>query len=123
MSVQETLGQKQRRFVKDLGKLIEFAYAVVCTGPDDGITFGEAYRTPEQAKLNELNGKGISNSLHMVRLAVDFNLILKGEYQAAPEPYRPLGEFWKSLGDDHAWGGDFKSRDANHFSIAHQGRR
>ena len=39
------------------------------------------------------------------------------------EPYAKLGEFWKSLGDDHAWGGDFKSLDANHFSITYQGRR
>lgn len=123
MSVQETLGQKQRRFAKSVGKLIEFAYAVVCIGPNDGLTFGEAYRTPEQAKLNELNGKGISNSLHTSRLAIDFNLILHGEYQTDSGAYRDLGEFWESLGDDHAWGGRFSRPDGNHFSIAFQGRR
>lgn len=123
MSLQETLGQRQRRFTKSVGKLIEFAYAIVCTGPNDGLTFGEAYRTPEQAKLNELNGKGISNSLHMVRLAIDFNLIKGGEYQTDSAAYLELGEFWESLGQDHAWGGRFRRPDGNHFSISHQGRR
>lgn len=124
MSLQETLGQKQRRFVRDVGRLIEFAYAVVCIGPDDGLSFGEAWRTPEQSVLNQQNGKGISNSLHKDRLAIDLNLILDGEYKTNYKDYQTLGEFWESLGDDYYWGGRFiKLKDGNHFSIGHGGRK
>ncbi|MBG5987156.1 M15 family peptidase, partial [Proteus vulgaris] len=64
-----TLGEKQRKFTRMIADLIIFAY-------DNGyeLTFSEAYRTPEQAKLNAKSGTGIKNSLHTQRLAVDFNL-------------------------------------------------
>lgn len=82
----------------------------------------EAYRTPEQAKLNAQKGSGIANSLHCQRLAVDFNLFINGEYQTRTEAYRELGEYWESLGG--AWGGRFKNRpDGNHFSLEHDGVR
>jgi len=41
-----TLGQKQRVFVKLVSKLIDYAYT---QGYE--LSFGEAYRTPEQAAL------------------------------------------------------------------------
>lgn len=86
------------------------------------LTFGEAYRTPEQAKLNAKAGKGISNSLHTQRLAVDFNLFVNGQYKTRTEDYLPLGEYWESIGG--SWGGRFKSNpDGNHFSLEHNGVR
>lgn len=86
------------------------------------LTFGEAYRTPEQAKLNARTGKGISNSLHTQRLAVDFNLFVNGQYKTRTEDYLPLGEYWESIGG--SWGGRFKSNpDGNHFSLEHNGVR
>ncbi|EFG9726713.1 M15 family metallopeptidase, partial [Escherichia coli] len=83
------------------------------------LTFGEAYRTPEQAALNAKSGKGIRNSLHTLRLAVDFNLFINGEYQADTDAYRPLGEYWESIGG--TWGGRFSRADGNHFSLEHNG--
>lgn len=74
------------------------------------LTFGEAYRTPEQAKLNASKGTGISNSLHAERLAVDFNLFINGVYQTDTAAYLPLGEHWEILGG--SWGGRFKNRTA-----------
>ncbi|HEK0401007.1 TPA: M15 family peptidase, partial [Proteus mirabilis] len=70
-----TLGEKQRKFTRMIADLIIFAY-------DNGyeLTFSEAYRTPEQAKLNAKSGIGIKNSLHTQRLAVDFNLFKNGVY-------------------------------------------
>ncbi len=66
------------------------------------------------------NGKGIANSLHCQRLAVDFNLFINGIYQTDTAAYKPLGEYWESLGG--AWGGRFKSRpDGNHFSFEYNG--
>lgn len=119
----ETLSQKQRRFTRLVSTLIEFAYA-----NDMELTFGEAYRTPEQARLNAQTGKGIINSLHVERLAIDLNLFLDNVYQTDSAAYQRLGEFWESLGADCAWGGRFKDSagrprpDGNHFSIAHAGR-
>lgn len=110
----ETLGEKQRRFTRLVGLLIEWAYA---NGYE--LTFGDAYRSPEQAKANAAAGKGIVNSLHCQRLAVDLNLFWLGEYITESSRYKPLGDYWKSLGDDCRWGGDFG--DGNHFSIEHGG--
>jgi len=116
--VSETLGQRQRRFLPLVAKLIDYAYA---QGYE--LTVGEGYRTPEQAALNAQHGSGIANSLHTLRLAIDLQLFKDGIYLTAPEPYQPLGEFWKNLDPDCAWGGDFKSRDANHFSLSWGGIR
>jgi len=87
------------------------------------LTFGEAYRTPEQAALNAKAGTGISNSLHTKRLAIDLNLFIDGVFQTATEAYRPLGEHWKSKGG--SWGGDFAAphQDGNHFSLEWEGVR
>lgn len=119
----ETLGQKQRRFTKLVGLLIEYAYN---NGME--LTFGDAYRSPEQARANAARGAGIVNSLHCERLAVDFNLFIGGKYQTDSAAYKQLGEYWESLGPDCAWGGRFKDSagrprpDGNHFSIRHGGR-
>lgn len=112
-----TLGEKQQLFTVMIGNLINWA-------EEKGyrLTFGEAYRTPEQAALNAKKGSGISNSLHTQRLAVDFNLFINGQYMTRTEDYRPLGEYWESIGG--SWGGRFKSNpDGNHFSLEHNGVR
>lgn len=112
-----TLSEKQQLFTKLIAQLIFWA-------DDKGyrLTFGEAYRTPEQAALNAKKGSGISNSLHTKRLAVDLNLFINGQYQTNSAAYLPLGEFWESIGG--SWGGRFKSNpDGNHFSLEHEGVR
>ncbi|WYW97583.1 M15 family metallopeptidase [Proteus vulgaris] len=113
-----SLVDKQNMFTGMVAKLITFAQ-------QNGykLTFGEAYRTPEQALLNEKKGSGISNSLHTQRLAVDFNLFdANGKYLTATSDYKELGEYWESLGG--SWGGRFKTRpDGNHFSLEHNGVR
>lgn len=114
----ETLGQKQRRFSLYVAQLIQFAY-------ENGyeVTFGEAYRTPEQAALNAAKGTGTRNSVHCDRLAVDLNLFKDGQYLTRTEDHAPLGEFWKTLSPDCRWGGDFKRADGNHYSITPDGVR
>ncbi|EKN3739720.1 M15 family peptidase, partial [Yersinia enterocolitica] len=83
------LSEKQQLFTQLIAQLISWA-------GERGyrLTFGEAYRTPEQAKLNTKAGTGISNSLHTSRLAVDFNLFINGVYQTKSEAFLPLGEYW-----------------------------
>ena len=113
----ETLGEKQRRFTRLVGLLIEWAYA-----NNFELTFGDAYRSVEQAKANAAAGKGIISSLHCERLAIDLNLFRHGDYLKASEAYAPLGAYWESLGADCAWGGRFSKPDGNHFSIRFGGR-
>ena len=112
-----TLGEKQRRFTECIGRLIAFAYA---NGFE--LTFGDAYRSPEQAAANAAAGTGISKSVHTVRLAVDFNLFVDGAFQQTTDAHRPLGEYWKTLDPDARWGGDFTKSDGNHYSFTHEGR-
>lgn len=109
-----TLSEKQSLFTVMIAQLILWAN-------EHGyrLTFGEAYRTPEQAKLNAKSGKGISNSLHTQRLAVDFNLFINGQYKTDTPSYLPLGEYWESIGG--TWGGRFSKPDGNHFSLEHNG--
>lgn len=107
--LQEEFAQQVANLIKKAGEL---GY---------GVTFGEAYRTPEQAALNAKNGKGISNSLHMDRLAIDLNLFKDGVYIADETGHRELGEWWEARGPMYRWGGRF--RDPNHYSLSPDGKR
>ena len=115
-----TLGEAQRQFTRLLADLILWAYS-------EGfeLSLGEAWRTPEQARLNAATGKGISNSLHLDRLAIDLNLFKDGQFLTATEDHRPLGEYWEQMGKERGlplcWGGRFN--DANHYSFAWGGRK
>jgi hypothetical protein len=113
-----TLRQKQSLFVSLVAKLIEYAYA---NGME--LTFGECWRTPEQAKRNAQTGSGISNSLHVERLAIDLNLFVAGVFIDSSEGHRRLGEYWKSLHPSCRWGGDFRKPDGNHYSFSPDGVR
>ena len=114
----ESLRVKQSRFVKLVAKLIAFA-----DSKGYQLTFGEAWRTPEQAKLNAEKGIGIANSLHTERLAIDFNLFKDGVWLNKTEDFLELGEYWESLDKDTCWGGRFSKPDGCHFSIEHNGRK
>jgi len=95
--------------------LIQYAY-------EQGyeLTFGDAYRDPRAfGEFGEKRGYSSANSVHKLRLAVDFNLFQDGVYLTSTEDHRPLGEYWESLGG--SWGGRFQ--DGNHYSLEHQGRR
>lgn len=114
----ETLSAKQQRFVKMVGDLIIWTYEQ----PGHTLTFGEAWRTPEQAAIYAAQGKGIKSSLHLVRLAIDLNLFKAGRYCDKTEDYEELGRYFESLGG--CWGGSFLTRpDGNHFSLPHGGRK
>lgn len=111
----ETLGQKQRRFVKMVAKLIDFAHA---NGYE--LTFGDAYRDPRlHGEMGVKKGYGHSKSNHKIRLAVDFNLFKDGKFLTSSEDHKPLGEYWESIGG--AWGGRFN--DGNHYSLEHNGTK
>jgi hypothetical protein len=106
------LVRKQQQFAKMVGQLIAYIYTT-----EYAITFGEAWRTEEQAAWNAAKGVGIKNSLHCSRLAIDLNFF-DAEGGLVPTP-EIVGEYWESLGG--AWGGRFA--DFPHFSLAYGGRK
>ncbi len=137
----ESPRQKQSRFARMIADLIRKATAM---GYE--VTFGECFRTDEQAEINALgqsgrlriaqlvraefpllakkienNGKanGIRNTAHGNRLAIDLNLFKDGVFLDTSEAHRPLGEWWETQSPDARWGGRFG--DGNHYSLEHEG--
>ena len=108
------LYNRQITFTKNAAALILFIYS-----KGYACTFGDAFRSSEQAALNAASGKGIKNSLHCQRLAIDLNLFdSDGKYLTEKEDYKQFGDFWKSLSLHNRWGGDFVHLvDSNHFEM------
>jgi len=111
-----TLREKQVLFVNLVARLIQFAD--LC-GYE--LTFGEAYRSAEEAARLAALGKGIKKSLHTSRLAIDFNLFRDGRYLPGTESHRVIGEWWEQQHHLCRWGGRFG--DGNHYSLEHEGRK
>lgn len=112
-----TLRQKQSLFAEHVALLISKALALGFE-----VTLAEAYRSPEEAARLARVGKGIRNSLHTQRLAIDLNLFKNGKYLSASEDHRPLGEWWEMQHELARWGGRFTRKDGGHYSFAHEGR-
>lgn len=105
------LSKQQQLFTKDVATLINFIFS-----QGYSCTLGEVYRTKEQAEIYAKQGKGIINSLHCQRLAIDLNLFDKDDnYLDKSEDYERFGCFWESLDSQNGWGGRFKRADGNHF--------
>jgi hypothetical protein len=110
-----TLRQKQSLFVRLVTRLLAHIEA---EGYD--VTFGEAYRSPEEAARLARLGRGLANSLHTDKLAIDLNLFKDGRYLSSTEAHRPIGEWWEQQHALCRWGGRFN--DGNHYSLTHGGR-
>lgn len=102
-----SLRKKQSEFAQMVAKLILHA-------GENGyeVTFGDCYR-------DDRCGYGHPRSLHRLRLAVDLNLFIDGEYRNNTSDHLVLGEYWESIGG--CWGGRFG--DGNHYSLEHNGMR
>jgi len=129
---------KQVIFTRSLARLIRQAYSLYEDEDIDArdrwtstvyqhgqgrveLTMGRAYASKAANRAD----KGIRDSTHTVRLAIDLNLFVDGEYITGFHPiWHVLGRYWKKLNPDlAAWGGDFRKRDYNHFSFHHGGKR
>ena len=110
------LGEKQELFSALLGRLLHqagiYGYKV---------RMGEVLRTKAQAELNAQRGKGIANSNHCKKLAVDLNLFKDGQFLTKTKDYEILGVWWEQQHELCRWGGRFSKPDGCHFSITHGG--
>lgn len=104
------LSQLQQLFARDTIELFKEINGLGYT-----FTYGEAMRSPEQAEIYAKEGKGIADSLHCKRLAIDINLFKDGVYLDKTEDYAEIGQYWESLHPTNRWGGRFKHADGNHF--------
>lgn len=114
-----TLADKQMLFMKLLGEFLVWIYQQ----PSMAVTGGQLERSEETARIYAMMGKGIANTLHTKRLAIDLNLFIAGVYMTSSDAYKPLGQKWKSMHPLCRWGGDFSKPDGNHFSLEHEGVR
>lgn len=111
-----TLNQKQAEFTYTMGCFIVWAFE-----NKHQLIGAEWFRPPELAELYAQQGRGIKNSVHRYKLAVDLFLLKNGTVTWNTEDYRVLGEKWESMHPLARWGGRFKNRDAVHFSFEHNG--
>lgn len=108
-----SLSDEQWLFLQDVAKLIQFAAQAGFK-----LTGGELMRTSEQQEIYLKTGKStIGNSLHLKRLAIDFNIFLpNGALLQKAEEGQVLGDFWTSLSPRNRWGGNWTTfKDAPHF--------
>jgi len=109
-----TLRQRQEIFTRNTADLIEFIFRSGYT-----CTYGETYRTEQQAEWNAAKGIGSINSLHCKRLAVDLNIFKNGVYLKDTNSYKFAGDYWCTLHPMNRWGG--VDNDGNHFSMSDNG--
>ena len=107
-----TLNDKQHIFAMNLSKLLQYVESLGYT-----CSIGEVFRTPEQAEIYAKQGKGIKDSQHCKKLAVDLFLFSNGKYLQQKSDYELLGEYWKSLHPDNRHGSDFPRVDCVHFEM------
>ena len=111
-----TLNEKQALFTATVAK-----WMVWCEDNGYPIILAEAFRPPWVAEEYARQGKGIKNSVHTKKLAVDVFRVVDGRVTWDLEAYEPIGAKWKSMHPLARWGGDFRNRDAVHHSFEHNG--
>ena len=100
------LGEKQELFAHNIALLMLFAYS-----HGYKIRCGDFFAHDGHSK----------NSCHYLKIAADLNLFKDGQYLTQTEDHLLLGEFWESLHPLNRWGGRFKKKDGNHYSMLHNG--
>ena len=104
---------RQQTFTTNVAKLILYI-----NSKGYACTFGETLRTKEMAQIYARTGKGIVDSNHIYKLAVDLNLFKNGVYLSDAKEYKQFGEYWEQLNQFNEWGGRWKHLvDSCHFEM------
>jgi len=109
----------QWNFLQDIARLIEFAGKHKCYK----LTGGQLERPQILQDIYVKQGKSwTSDSDHLRKLAIDFNIFIDGDYIGNIKIYTLhkdkidlLGYFWESLSPYNYWGGFWKNKDTPHF--------
>lgn len=104
------LSELQQLFARDTVLLFQNIFEKGYT-----FTYGESMRSVEQAAIYAKEGKGIKDSLHCKRLAIDINLFKDGKYLDDAKHYEQFSIYWENLSPCNRSGYNFKKVDANHF--------
>lgn len=107
-----TLSDKQHVFAMNVSKLLQHVESLGYT-----CSIGEILRSKEQAEIYVKEGKGILDSQHCKKLAVDLFIFSNGKYLEQKSDYKPLGDYWESLDPENRWGGNFPRVDCVHFEM------
>lgn len=107
-----TLNDKQHIFAMNLAKLLQHVESLGLT-----CSVGEVFRPKEMAEIYAKEGKGILDSQHCKKLAVDLQLFANGVFLQDKKDYQLMGEYWKGLNPDNRWGGEFARVDCVHFEM------
>lgn len=105
--------EEQWEFLKDISRLIIWV--------DENLsgvmlTAGEFYESPD-----EINPEHLRTGRHPDRQAADLNLFINSSsnYITGYHPmWDRIGNQWKAMNPKNRWGGDFASKDYNHFERA-----
>lgn len=120
------LRSKQSRFARLLSHLVLWIEA---QGKGWEVTIAECgpqlmrkVQTSDGRTLRALDRVHMDGSLHYARLAADLNLFVGGEFitSGEHEAWQAIGAKWESMDPEARWGGRFN--DANHLSLAHEGK-
>jgi len=104
---------RQQTFALNVAKLI-----IYINQQGYRCTFGETLRTTQMAQIYAKTGKGVLDSNHLYKLAVDLNLFdSKGKYIVDSKEYKQFADYWLSLDKNNESGHYWKSVDSNHFEM------
>lgn len=105
-----SLREAQEIFSLNIAQLIIviFRHGFTCT-------LGEAWRPKETASLYASQGKGIKDSQHCKKLALDINLYQNGKYLKKTANHEVFGKIWEGLHPHCRWGGRWG--DGNHYEF------
>ena len=106
--------QTQQLFSFHVMQLLKYIYDKNYT-----CTLADAYRCPEMAALYYAQGKGINDSQHCKRLAIDLNIFnANNNLLTEKADYEIFGKYWENLDQHCRWGGRFtKLVDCGHFEM------
>ena len=124
------LRERQNTFLVNISLFIQYAFR-----SGYKLTSGEFFRSQETQAAHVAAGRSKTmNSMHLKRLAADFNIFIDGRLLFSDTTKidsdlllaKKLGDFWCSLNTANRWGGDFDKdgnplnqsfKDGGHFEM------